>query len=340
MFRADLSKIKPLTEEDHQTPHPVSVTQFGQHLLYINAQHGTGIQNPTCETIRQAIDRFKPDFIILEADTTTNGAREGFTRATKAKVASDFESVNETAYTAHLAMENNIPFAGGEPTHQALFLGMEKAGYLTNDVMAFYLLRNIPYWKKAGKLDAKIFPSQAAKTLIDINRITGKPESEALTFEDFTRWFDKYNTTGKRYLDFGNDDLAPTNSAMANYFQRLHHTMDPVREHHIDTVITDALNENGRVLVVYGGGHLIKSKAVFEHMLGPGVTTQLVNQAIEPCPGYRAETDIKPNKYASIKSDVRSVTPSALAAATSISMPPGPAADHVMPKPTPRALNA
>ena len=77
-------------------------------------------------------------------------------------------------------------------------------------------------------------------------------------------------------LEIDDDDLRPTNWEGANYFQRLHHTMDPIRERHIDSVIANSLIEHDKVLVVYGDGHLVKSRLVFERMFGaPSRTVQV-----------------------------------------------------------------
>lgn len=288
MLKADLSLIRGLTEEDHKTYHPVAVTEFsgqGKHLYYINSEHRKGIQTPTCETTKQAIEKFRPGFVIIEAATPHEKDRQGFIRHVANHVANGLQEANEVVYVAYLAIGNNIPFLGGEPSHRDIFLGMEKAGYSTKDMEAFYLLRNIPFWKgeKEEPLDALRFLEIAEEELKKIRTISGKPLKDALTLEDFVRWFDAHNTTGKSYLEIGNRDLAPQNSPSSNYFQKLQYDMDPIRERHIDTAIVDALNEHDKVLVVYGGGHLKKSRPVFEALLGSGKTMVLVPQtAPEP----------------------------------------------------------
>jgi len=275
MLNVDLSEICDLTEEHCRTFRPVAVTEFqrdGKHLYYINAHHVSGTDNPTRTTVRQAITRFNPNLVIVERlETGTE-----FVKFVNEESASDFKRGGEAEYAAHLAMQHNIPFKGAEPSDKDLTAGMKELGYSAKDVMAFYLLRSIPVWRNQGVLDQSSFGERAAGHLEYWQRRAGVPETEMLSFQGFMGWFEKHNTTGKTLLKIDNNDIHPTISSDANYFQKLHHNLDPIRERHIDTVIAKSFTEHDRVLVVYGDGHLVKSQFVFQKMFGePGRTLQL-----------------------------------------------------------------
>lgn len=278
----DLSQIIELTEEHNRTYRPVAVTEFRQdakRLYYVNADHVSGIDNPSCETVRQAVILFRPDFIVVEGAET--GAEGGsFLEFVNEEVVSGFIRGGERAYAAYLAIKNKIPFAGGEPPPGVIFSAMKEEGYSTQDMIAFYLLIAVPRWRLEGKLNQDTFLSRAAKRLDLYREKSGASDNEALGVEAFAAWFEAHNTTGKPLNEIDDEDLRPTNCQGANYFQRLHHKLDPIRERHIDTVISKSFIQYDKVLVVYGDGHLVKSRRVFERMFGdPGRTVKLAS----PC---------------------------------------------------------
>jgi hypothetical protein len=52
------------------------VTHFQRdekNLYYINARHVSGIDNPTCVTVREAIHTYKPQLVIIEGFPTEAG---------------------------------------------------------------------------------------------------------------------------------------------------------------------------------------------------------------------------------------------------------------------------
>ena len=187
MLEIDLSEIIELTEEHNRTYRPVAVTEFRsdeKRLYYINADHVSGIDNPTCETIRQALMLFRPDFIIVEG-VKSGAERSGVLTFVKEQVESGFIRGGERAYAAFLAIENRIPFSGGEPSDSIILAGMKDKGYSAKDVIAFYLLLAIPQWRREGKLDHYSFPDCAAARLENFRRNLETPQSEALDFAKF-----------------------------------------------------------------------------------------------------------------------------------------------------------
>src|SRR5262249_40294946 len=126
------------------------------------------------------------------------------------------------------------------------------------------------------KFDADGFAGEARRILEWSRRVSDTPEAAALSYEKFMGWFDTHNDTGKKLFDLENEDMRPTNAGSATYFQKMQHHLDPIREQNLDIVIENALAVHDRVLVVYGNGHLVKSRPVFEQAFGgPGVTLQL-----------------------------------------------------------------
>jgi hypothetical protein len=283
---ADLSLIRDYTPEDNLLSRPVAVTHFRKdekNLYYINAHHVSGIDNPTCDVVREAITRYKPRCVVIEARTGGEVSPAAFLGDVKRLAESGFRRGGEPYYTAHLADENNIPFIGGEPIERDVFLAMEKAGYSAKDMIGSNLLRQIPQLRREGTLDEAHFSGQATWYLGAIADSAGVSKDARMTFDEFKSWYAEHDKSGKDFLQTTSEDFAPFNSSDASYFQKLSYEVGLVRERHIDTVIANSMNEYGTVLVVYGDAHLMQSHAVFEKMLGPGATIQISNNRAEKC---------------------------------------------------------
>lgn len=265
----DLSLIGNISDTNSAYNHPVIIAEFkraGKALCYVAVRHVVGIENPISAAIKSAVEQFNPDAVVIESHYGHDNT--GYVAYVHEQSASGFKDSREDTYAAYLATQRKIPFVGGEPSDKTIMAGMIEAGYSSRDVQAFYLLRQIPVWREEHKLSEQGFAEQATKFLGTINSIFETSNDDALNIVDFKKWYDKHNTTRKSFLEIENSDLAPINSEKASYFQILNHVMDPIRERNIITVIANNLNEYDRVLVVYGNGHLTKSRPVFKKMFG------------------------------------------------------------------------
>ncbi len=73
----------------------------------------------------------------------------------------------------------------------------------------------------------------------------------------------------RNLMDLANEDNAPFGSEDTTHLQILTDSMTRARDAHLLSLIAAKLNEYGRVLVIYGDGHLQTCRAVLENMLGP-----------------------------------------------------------------------
>ena len=279
---ADLSLIRDYTPQDKLVWRPVVVNHFqrgGKSLYYINARHVAEIDNPTCDTVREAIGVYKPQLVIIEGFPTECGVSPDFFIDYANREATRNFADGESGYAAFLAHQNRIPFLGGEPLTIQICSVMEKEGYSAKDIMAFYLLRQIPQDRREGKaMDEAHFAERALRYLPQA--FEHIPQQERLTLPEFEAWYAIHGSDGKHFLKTSADDLAPYASPVGNYFQQLNHRLGLVREQHLDTLIAESLANSDRVLVVYGDGHLVQSRAVFEKMLGPGKSIALVKDQV------------------------------------------------------------
>lgn len=275
-MRANLSLIRDYTPGDDLVSRPVGVTHFQKeekNLYYVNVHHVSGIDNPTCGSVRTAFEICNPQRVIIEGLPTQCGVSPAFyIDLLKREAARNFPA-GEHNYAAFLAHRNNIPFIGGEPSRTEVYFAMHKEGYSAKEITAFSLLRLIPQHRREGMLMDETHFVERAKHYLDC-AAEGCPERR-MTLPEFEDWYVARRGDERHFLEICTADFAPYGSEASNYFQRLNHRLGMVRERHLDTLIAESLTNADKVLVVYGDGHLVQSRAVFEDMLGPGAAIQL-----------------------------------------------------------------
>jgi len=79
----------------------------------------------------------------------------------------------------------------------------------------------------------------------------------------------------KSVLDISNDDAAPHGGSNATYVQKISNKVCLIRDRAIVQTIERMLASYSRVLVVYGGSHLITQEPALESLLGKGSYFQL-----------------------------------------------------------------
>lgn len=288
-FTADVSLLRDYTfdyqkAEAFQAPYLTHYHKGGKDLYYIASGHETGIESPTFQTVRKAMDAYKPQLVIFEGLPTERGiSPPSFNKHLQKNAEDNFAHTYESTYAAYLAHERNIPFMGGEPADAAIFAQMETQGYSTKDMMAHYLLRGIPVWRNQGVLDEANFEKQARDFLENDPFFQTFPPEKRLTYEELQPWYERHATPGKTLLQLEQNDFAPLNKPDATYAERQSYKISEVRDKHLAATIGNAVAAHERVLVVYGSGHLIKSRPVWEAMFEEkGETVRLVEPSAPP----------------------------------------------------------
>lgn len=284
-LRADLSLIREYTrglqaEEPYPGSYIAHFRQGDQHLYYIAATHERGPDNGTFKSIRAVMEQARPQAVIIEGLETIRGVSPDFYQEhVKRHAAGNFATCKEPEYAAYQAMQAGVPFIGGEQSDSQIFVQMAEKGYSTKDMAAFYLLRCIPNWVKHEGVTAADFDQKAQECLDHLRYYIENNISvdQRLTVAEFKAWYAQHNDCPNlSYLQISSQNLAPVRSQNASYFERMSADTGEIREQHLDAQIADAISSYGRVLVVYGGGHLVQSRKVFENMFGGNVEhTQL-----------------------------------------------------------------
>ncbi|MFO1243240.1 MAG: hypothetical protein U1E36_08635 [Rickettsiales bacterium] len=257
----DLTRIQEWTRERQDEmpsgPYIATYEKQGRRLQYIAADHEkNGKPNPTLPLINEAIST-NPNVIIIE--TTPYHVQPG-----------DILGNNEAKYTAALAEIKNIPWIPGEALNAEILLTLKSQGYTEQDAAHFYMLRAmVDENQRTPTTDVHALFQKTAHTF---------PPEERPSETAFTRWFAEHDDSGKSILQMTNEDTAPTLSGDASYFNIISHHVSTAREEHLDRLIEKALSDYGDVTVVYGKGHHLKSKEVYDTALGqPNIVTATDN---------------------------------------------------------------
>lgn len=253
-------------KEPYKPPFISHFSKGQKHLYYIAACHEFGADAPTHQTIRHAIDNYKPDLVIIEGVETNGGI-------SPQKIVEDglkqqqHGQIDERNYAALLATSANIPFLGGEPPDAEVFTHMRQQGYSDKDTMGFYALRMMPFWRKQHGMTEATIDEFVGRYLNDSHFDHIAPQ-ERMTAQEFRQWYDAHKTNNKSLMETETWEFPPLNTPNATYFQRMSHATSIIREKNLDQTIAAALNNHDKVLVVYGSGHLAQSSRVFENMFG------------------------------------------------------------------------
>lgn len=163
-----------------------------------------------------------------------------------------------------MADERKIPFFGGEPDHQDIFKGLKTRGYTEEDILGFYVVRQIPQWvrqleDKKGLLEGKVpnflgyycrlFSTKSCPTLLEVKDWYKEKMGHELTAEVV------------------NEDVAPLLDSSV-FTQKISSDVGYIRNHFTLNVIQQLIAKYKKVAVVYGAGHFICLRNSFDVVLG------------------------------------------------------------------------
>lgn len=268
--------VKPLKKDPFIGPYVAHFEKGNKQLDFIATQHEQGAESPTAKTIQDVFEKRKPGIVIFEgAPSDMDTTSPSFINRLKEHAAQNYPN-GEAEYVNYLAYQHGIPFIGGEPNHKETCAAMMQKGYSELDMRAAEVLNWIPRWvrwegvKGNAALDAKIREQQQTTMLNEVF-----PNAEPLTLETFKQWYDARDPNHKPLEEIINNDLGPSDAANATFINRYGATITAIRNTNLDKQIAKALNEHDHVLVVYGSGHYLQSRLVYEDMLGKPAYEQL-----------------------------------------------------------------
>jgi len=270
-IRFNYKLIEPWTSvgQENEPYQSVFIARFqksNKSLNYIAANHINSLSSPTFKTIKKAIHHFSPSIIILEGFSSDQGiSPEKMVIHSDSCYQSQFSDCSESAYAIHLAQKSKISFIGAEPSDKLIMKEMIKKNYTGLDIAGFYLLRQIPQLRRQARLKSiELFPEQAESYLKSFSKHLGKEGK--INYDLFLSWYKDHNKTKKSFYSFDSSDAAPIQDG--SYFQQISSEIGFVREKAINQIIEEKIHEYSNVLVIYGAGHLVKSRKLYEDYFG------------------------------------------------------------------------
>lgn len=269
-------KLTPWTKalRVQQPEHPyAAVYKIGpERLVFLAAKHENNDRSATFRLIREAYSSFDFDTVIAEGFPTSRGANPPRTiaYALDSKVRSDgFVEAGELAPTVAGARDEQAELWGGEADDRQIKDMLLGQGIPEEDLLGFYILRNIPQWIRERKIEHAGDPRLQALVEADLPRSRAALELAPVvlpTFADWAAWYQRLNgrPIGPGFVTEEAGPLADGDFGT----NRIAHAISRTRAVHLHNLIIEHLAARRSVLVVFGGSHLMIHRAALDHALG------------------------------------------------------------------------
>ncbi len=270
-FVADPSLLVPWSgEAQRRMPEPPYVARYeheGKSLSYVAARHEHAVGNATFELVERELEAFRPDVVLVEGLETVHGPSPAFyLEGVERTQRGDSYPMGEAGFAASLASAAGIPFFGGEPSEEEIRDSVVVDGMELRDLVYFYVVRQVPQWKRTGEDQEFSFEELFSKALAHYRRALSLEDDTLDDPRAFEAWYRDRNGRPFRYEEITTEVCAPVAGLLFTNDMSL--AIGEVRDTHIVRTIAGLLNEHDRVLVVYGAGHHVQQEKVLEKMLG------------------------------------------------------------------------
>ena len=270
-FTADTSLLVPWSgEAQSRMPEPPYVARYereGKSLAYVAARHEHAVGNETFQLIEREFESFRPDVVIVEGLETVHGSSPAFyLEGVERTQHGASYPMGEAGFAASLATASGIPFFGGEPSEEEIRDAVVVDPIELNDLICFYVVRQVPQWKRTGEDQESSFDELYAQLIGHYRRELSLEGDSFLDPREFGPWYEERNGRPFRYDEVTTEESAPIEGLL--FTNQLAFAIGQVRDSHIVRTIADLLNQHDRVLVVYGAGHHVQQEKVLEAMMG------------------------------------------------------------------------
>lgn len=272
-LKADISRIRPWTTDlEHAQPLPppyvVDFEQGSKALTFLAVDHSNEAASPSLRLVEGVMDARRYSAVVLEGIPRSLGVNPpGFLSRAEKDGLNGFFHEGERSIAVRMAAKKAVPFVGGEPDEELIKANVLNAGFTVDDLFCFYVLRQVPLWRRDGTLTRGGFEEAYLEHAPLIGRRLGYAEGTEPALEAFHKWYQARLGRPFRPRDVSQETVAPF-TAGALYTQRLSAVTTRVRDEHIVRVVEEMLNRYGRVLMVYGSNHYPMQQLALESMLG------------------------------------------------------------------------
>jgi hypothetical protein len=253
----------------------VAVFHSGRKTLtYVAAAHlsikefPNVFDSPVFRTVDSVYQRESPQVVIVEGIHTADELSPPSLKrhADECRKTKYLVNCGEPFYAINQAIDHGSAYIAGEPDESFVVQQVTEAGYTVQDLISFYLIREIPQLKRQNGFNLATFPKWAEKRLAEIRR--DLKFGDAFGYEDFKRWYANHMSKSKNFKDIEADDTAPDAGPQSTFAQKISHQVNIARDRSVVLVAEHMLNRFDRVLIVFGASHLLVQEPVFSAVMG------------------------------------------------------------------------
>ncbi len=253
-------------QEPYKYPFVVSYRSGSKVLVFVASNHSTHVESASFKTIREVVGREKFDLFVAEGFPRSYGInpQRKVEKALKDGAGGFFKG-EEPNYTIVQAQKYGSPFIGGEPDEMEIVEAIEKRDYTRKDLLFFYLIRQIPQWRRQDELKDRSVARMAEEFLDLWSTRLSLPQRP--TIEEFKDWYQK-----KMGQPFCSEAITSETSApyetSSIFTQKISSEVGKIRDTFTVRTIVTEMEKYPRVLIVYGGSHWITQSKAWEGFLG------------------------------------------------------------------------
>ena len=237
----------------------------GYELIYLAGGHSNDFGSATINLVEELFARYQFDVLLIEPIPFSSGkSPKWFLEEAKGGLRETFIVGGESALAAIYADKKNIPFYAGEPDHHDIYQGLRSKGYSDQDIISFYLVRQIPQWVRSHQPTDHLLEKRAPAFAKHYCRLFAIEKCPSL--EDVSTWYLKH-VGHPLTVHVQNDEVAPV-SGSQSLPHRISSDVGFIRDHFTLQVIETLLLKHKRVAVIYGAGHFITLRHSFDRALG------------------------------------------------------------------------
>lgn len=234
-------------------------------LYYLAAKHSNDIGNGTLNLVEDLFTHDQFNVLLLEPFPYDVGQSPSwFVREAQEGLSEKFIYGGESSLAAILADKKKIPFFGGEPDHRDIYNDLKRKGYSDQDILGFYLVRQIPEWIREKEDKKGLVEHKGPSFLASYCKTFGVKTCPHLGA--IKAW---YKSHSGHELDSNvlNEEVAPVNNG-ALFTQKISSDIGYIRDHFTLALIQKLLAKYQKVAVVYGAGHFVTLRKSFDNSFG------------------------------------------------------------------------
>lgn len=250
-----------------------AVYKVGRHrLVFVGAQHENRSDSLTFRLIRNAYAAFEFHTVIAEGFPTSRGANpaRAFQYVSEHGARSDgFVEGGETVPTVLGARQEGAALWGGEADDLDLKVQILAQGFSAEDLLGFYVLRNIPQWIGERQIEHAGDPRLPSLVAQALSRNRAALQLASSTLPGFSEWSAWYQALNHKPIGpgFVTEEVGPLADGRFGS-NRIAYAVSRARDAYLHELMIAHLNAGESVLVVFGGSHLMIHRPALDAVLG------------------------------------------------------------------------